>query len=155
MIAKSTPMRVLAVLQNQWFRDPDHVRAILERTPQARLRIIRYALFAGCRTGRILKAALGEEWCQKIVWEEASPEIGGKASSVFSADPMHLRALLDEIKPDIVLALGKIASDALKKLVPPHQLLIGPHPTARGIDTVSAIRKIAASLRSDDKQRAA
>jgi hypothetical protein len=59
-------VKVLAFLQNQWFHDPDHVRGILERHPQARRRIIHYSLFAGCATGRMLKTALGEEWCKKM-----------------------------------------------------------------------------------------
>lgn len=140
-------MKVLAILQNQWFRDPDHVREILERTPQARRRLIHYALFAGCRTGRILKAGLGEEWCRKIVWEEASPEIGGEASSVFPADPAHILKVIEEVKPTVILALGKIASDALTSLAPKNTTLItGPHPTARGIDTITWLYGIRTGL---------
>lgn len=45
-------MKILAVLQNQWFHDPEKVKAIIERTPKARRKIITYSLFAGCRTGR-------------------------------------------------------------------------------------------------------
>jgi hypothetical protein len=121
-------MRLLAVLQNQWFHDPEKVRAILARTPQARRRLIHYSLFAGCRTGRVLKDVFGEERCRTIVWEEASPEIGGKASSCFPADQAHLRAVLDDVKPDLVLAFGRIAGNALAELVPGAKLILGPHP---------------------------
>lgn len=140
-------MKVLAFLQNQWFHDPDHVREILKRTPQARRRIIHYALFSGCRTGRVLKAGLGEEWCRKIVWEEASPEIGGEASSVFPADPAHILKAIEEVKPTVILALGKIASDAMFSLTPNGMTLItGPHPTARGVHTLPALRVIRTNL---------
>lgn len=145
-------MKVLAILQNQWFRDPDHVREILERTPQARRRIIHYALFAGCRTGRVLKAGLGEEWCRKIVWEEASPQIGGEASSVFPADPAHIRAVIYEVKPTVILALGKVAHDGVNALmpmldiVPAITIINSTHPTARGIDAVGTLRDIRAIL---------
>lgn len=119
----------------------------------AQVSFIRRALFAGCRTGRILKAGLGEEWCRKIVWEEASLEVGGNASSVFPADSAHILAVIEGVKPAIILALGKIAADALTKLLPAldylqmvPQLIVGPHPTARGVDTVSALRDIRAKL---------
>lgn len=138
-------MTVLAVLQNQWFREPDKVRAILQRTPQARRRIITYSLFAGCRTGQVLKAVFGDR-CRDIVWEEASPEIGGKASSCFPADHAHLRAVMEDVKPDVVLAFGRIASSALVQLVPTGKLIVGPHPTARGDDVLARLRSMKAQL---------
>jgi hypothetical protein len=139
-------MRLLAVLQNQWFHDPEKVRAILARTPQARRRLIHYSLFAGCRTGRVLKDVFGEERCRTIVWEEASPEIGGKASSCFPADQAHLRAVLDDVKPDLVLAFGRIAGNALAELVPGAKLILGPHPTARQPDTMTKLRVMAGRI---------
>lgn len=138
-------MKVLAILQNQWFHNPDNVRAILKRHPEYRPRIIHYALFAGCRTGRILKAAL-RDWCDRIIWEEASPKIGGHASACFPADVVHLRALLETHKPGVVIALGKIAADALRPLVVAEQLLIGPHPAARGIDPIPDLLSIRRKL---------
>lgn len=137
-------MKVLAFLQNQWFSDPEKVRAILARRPEARQRIITYGLFAGCRTGRVLKDGLGGEWCRKIVWEEASPEIGGEASSSFPADRLHILAAIERTKPTAIIALGKIAADAvlheeahIRDLVQHGiTILTGPHPTARGIDAL-------------------
>lgn len=142
-------MKVLAILQNQWFKDPDRVRAFIERRPELRRNFIRRALFAGCKTGRILKAGLGEEWCRRIVWEEASPEIGGKASSCFPADPAHILKMIDEVKPTVILALGKIACDAMSVIMPPTMftLLTAPHPTARGgPNPVLCLREIRAEL---------
>jgi len=145
-------MKVLAILQNQWFHDPDKVRLTLDRHPEWRRRYIHYALFAGCRTGNILKAGLGEEWCRKIVWEEASPQIGGEASSVFPADPAHLRAVIDEVKPTVILALGRIASDGIAaimpmpSLVPVATIINVIHPTARGVDTLPLLRDARAIL---------
>ncbi|HMJ28588.1 MAG TPA: hypothetical protein VK512_07695 [Xanthobacteraceae bacterium] len=148
-------MKVLAILQNQWFRDPDRVRAFIERRPELRRNFIRRALFSGCRTGRILKTALGEEWCRKIVWEEASPEIGGQASSRFRADTRHILDVVVEVQPTVILALGKIASDAVNSLCPIHRLtppatiiniITAPHPTARGMDTLRLLRDVRALL---------
>jgi len=145
-------MKVLAILQNQWFRDPDRVRTFIERRPELRRAFIRRALFAGGRTGCMLKAGLGEEWCRKIVFDEASPEIGGEASSVFPADPAHLRAVIDEVKPTVILALGRIASDGIAaimpmpSLVPVATIINVIHPTARGVDTLPLLRDARAIL---------
>lgn len=131
-------MKVLAVLQNQWFKDPDRVRATLERHPEARRRMIHFALFAGCRTGQVLKSVFGDR-CKDIVWEEASPEIGGHASSVFPADPAHLAAVIDDVKPDAILAFGIVARKGLYGLFPVDRLIVGPHPTARGADVLEGL----------------
>ena len=148
-------MKVLAILQNQWFRDPEKIRAILKRHPEARRRMIHYSLFAGCRTGRVLKAALGEEWCRKIVWEEASPEIGGEASSCFRADTRHILDVIVDVQPTVILAFGKIASDAVNSLCPIHRrgppatiinVIFATHPTARGVDTLRLLRDVRALL---------
>jgi len=140
-------MKVLAFLQNQWFHDPDHVRSILKRHPEARRRIVRYSLFCGCKTGRTLKTALGEEWCRKIVWEEASPQIGGRASSSFPADPGHILTAIEQEKPTVIIALGQIASEAITSLaLPGITILTGPHPTARGVGPLTALRSIRAAL---------
>lgn len=134
-------MKVLAILQNQWFANQVSARAMFKRWPERREHLIRYCLFAGCRTGRVLKDALGEEWCRKIVWEEASPEVGGVASSVFPADPAHLRAVVDKVKPDVVVALGKVAANGIAALeLPLAKQYFGPHPTARGVDAGEWLR---------------
>lgn len=141
-------MTVLAILQNMWFRDPGRVRLLLERNPAARDRVIRYALFAGCLTGRRLKQVFGQDWCDEIHWEEASPQIGAHASSVFPADPFHIRAAIDRLAPSVVLAFGKVAEggcrSALANLRP--GLIIGPHPAARGPDTMLGLMKMRTEL---------
>lgn len=148
-------MKVLAVLQNQWFHDPAQVKAIIERTPAARRKIITRSLFAGCRTGRVLRNVFGVQRCSEIVWEEASREIGGEASSVFPADLAHLRVVLEEEKPAIVLGFGRIACDALAGLVNGFDLVVGPHPVARGLDTLPRLRIMAECLENMLKNRAA
>lgn len=148
-------MKVLAVLQNQWFRDPEKVKAIIARNPRARRKLNAYYLFFGCRTGQVLKQIFGAERCRAIVWENASPEIGGKSSACFPADLAHLRAVLTEEKPDIVLGFGKIACDALAGLVDGYNLVVGPHPTARGADTLPRLRIMADCLENMIRHRTA
>ena len=139
-------MIVLAVLQNMWVNDPEKVKAMLARTPQARRRMIRYSLFAGCRTGRVLKQLFGEDCPRRFVWEESTTEIAGNPRDTFPADIFHLSAVVNEVTPDVVLAFGRIASDALRKVVPEEKLLCGPHPTARQADTLQRLRQMASAL---------
>jgi hypothetical protein len=146
-------MIVLAVLQNMWVNDPEKVRRILERTPQARRRMIAYSLFAGCRTGRVLKQVFGEDCPRRFVWDESTREIAGNPREVFPADLSHLRAVLEELKPDVVLAFGRIASDALTGLVPTDKLLIGPHPTARQPNTMTRLHSMAEALKQRGTDR--
>jgi hypothetical protein len=127
-------MKILAFLQNQWFRDPVRVRAIYDRNPELRNELIRRFLFGGCLTGRRLLTALGEDLCrQHITWEEISPEIGGHSSSKFPADLDHITAAIRKFDPDLILAFGSIAQDALKRTtsVRPRTIIFGPHPAAR------------------------
>lgn len=140
-------MKVLAVLQNMWVKDPDSVRRMIERTPKARRRLICYSLFAGCRTGRVLRQVFGEDCSRRFVWDESTREIAGNPRDTFPPDLAHLRAVLDEVKPDVVLAFGRIASNALTALVTADKLLTGPHPTARQPDTIARLYRMAENLR--------
>lgn len=140
---KTTTPIILAVLQNQWFQEPDRVRAIIEdgerRYPgKFRRRFIARSLFAGCRTGSNLRRTFGE-WCDRIVWEESSREIGGRSESVFIPDVPHLQACLEELKPVVIIGFGNVACCALANLVPADRLIIAPHPTARGGDTLKRL----------------
>lgn len=134
-------MKVLAIMQNQWFLDPEAIKRIFERRPTMRRQLIARFLFAGCRSGRVLQSVFGDR-INKIVWEEASPQIGGESSACFPADPEHLRAVLGDVKPDVVLAFGRIASEGLRTLVSPAKLIVGPHPTSRGGDVIERLTEM-------------
>jgi hypothetical protein len=140
-------LKILAILQNQWFKDPDAVRAMYARRPEMRQELLRRFLFMGCLTGRRLRAAFGEETCRRIVWEEASPEIGGESRAAFRADPAHILAAVEAHRPEVVLAFGKIASDAVTGLGlgPGVLVLCGPHPAARR-NPMPVLREMAARL---------
>lgn len=124
-------MKIVAFLQNQYFNDPEGVKAMFAEHPERRERYIEAFLFMGCLTGKRLQQVFGEELCGAIVWEEISPEIGGHASSKFPANPAHIRAVLEKHKPTIVLAFGKLASDALRSMDVDAAIIYGPHPAAR------------------------
>jgi hypothetical protein len=141
-------VKILGVLQNQWFEEPERVRSLIERRPEIRSRFIARALFAGCKTGRILLNTFGD-LCALITWEEASPRIGGQASAAFPPDLDHLRAVLEREQPDIVIAFGRIAERGLRPLVPAANLICAPHPAARVPWNIPLLlRGVAAEVRS-------
>lgn len=134
---------VVAFLQNQWFKDVERMEKIqasfIERFhPIGREKFVETFLFYSCMTGKRIKHCFGEDLTEKIVWEETSMKMGGTASSVFKADYDHMLAVLAKHEPKIVLAFGKVASEACRSLEseglwsPGVTLMCGPHPVARG-----------------------
>jgi hypothetical protein len=139
---------IVAFLQNMWVRDPDRVRSdIAKYGEQHRLRLIQYCLFAGCLTGRRLKTAFGDELLEQIIWEESTREIAGNSRHVFPPDFVHIQAVLAEIKPRVVIAFGRIAGDAVKK-VWNGPLVCCSHPAARQADTVGRLHTASVELKT-------
>lgn len=132
---------ILAFLQNQWFKDPEGIKAIMAENPERRNRYIQAYLFMGCVTGQRLKQALGEKLCNDIIWEEASPKIAGRSSGAFPADVDHITSAIIKFKPQIVLAFGQIAIQGVEAAVATQlehypepidfRFITGPHPAAR------------------------
>ena len=140
-------MKILAILQNQWFKEPARIKRLLERRPKMRNQLIGRFLFAGCPTGRRLQTAFGKELCNQIIWEEASPEIGGFSRSVFPADHAHIAAAIAKHQPEVIIGLGKVAEGALlaMKLDPSIQVLYGPHPATP--NAIPALKALAGMLK--------
>ncbi|HEY1772456.1 MAG TPA: hypothetical protein VGH91_04610 [Gammaproteobacteria bacterium] len=121
---------VLAFMQNQWFRDPERVEKLLASgIIKNRRDFIRRALFAGCQSGRTLRAVFGKELCQQMIWEEASPRIGGYASSKYEPDPAHIMKAIVEVNPVVVIAFGVVARRGLEGIR--QDVIYAPHPAAR------------------------
>lgn len=139
-------MTVVAFMQNMWVKDPARVQQLIGLHGEAyRRRLIATALFAGCLSGRRLKAAFGEETCRRIIWEESTREIAGDPRTIFPADPQHIAAVLAEQKPRVVLTFGRIAADAVRPLWGGN-LIESPHPAARQADTMERLRYAAQQL---------
>lgn len=149
---KKLAPRVLGILQNEWVYDPPRLqRAIsLSSDPEKfRKRMIEYALFAGCKTGRVLMATLGETWCRRITWENASRRIGDVSSSVFSADPLHIGMCIQEMVPDVIIAFGKVAQEGVDEVLrgrQPREYLKAPHPCARTIEALRELHQLKKTL---------
>lgn len=132
-------MKVLGILQNQWFREPERIRAMTADKPHMRRRLLTRALFMGGKTGRILMNVFGEAWCEHIDWDEASPIIGGHSASNFPADPEHLRQVIAETTPEVIVTFGAIARAGINQVW--HGTAIhAPHPCARHAGAMDELR---------------
>lgn len=147
-------MKILAFLQNQWVHEPERVQASIERYGEPyRRRFISFALFGGCSTGRRLRSTFGD-LCDRIVWEEASPKIGGYSASYFAPDKNHICRRIDEEQPDIVLAFGSSACAAVQKALSTRldgtciEFIQLPHPVARHTGLMPLLKTTADDLRS-------
>lgn len=131
---------IVCFLQNQWFKDPVRMEAMLRTTFKGnREKFIRTWLFYSCMTGQRLRKVFGEEFCdsESTIWEEASDKMGGYAASAYPADQLHIARVIEKHRPRVVLAFGKIASVALEAMPDKSfKLFVGPHPVARGVDTM-------------------
>lgn len=122
---------VLAFLQNMWVRDPRRVEQLIERYGEAyRRKLIRYALFAGCLTGRRIQKAFEIDLIEQMEFEEVSREISGHPSFVPTADLRHIRQALKYYKPRVVITFGKIAEQALQGEWR-GPMVVALHPAAR------------------------
>jgi len=141
-------MKIVAFLQNMWVK-PRQVKTVSKWPPlsEERERMIEYALFAGCLTGRRLKAALGEDVCNLIVWQEANPTIADNPKTYYPPDREHIRAVLEHHKPDMVICFTKAGEAAIREALPPW-LKFFPcvHPAARGADTVKQLAELKTGL---------
>jgi hypothetical protein len=146
-----TGNRVVAFLQNQWFKNPKHVRRIYAEHAgdmDRRARLNARFLFYKSLTGRRLRDAFGS-LCATIVWEESSPEIGGESSARFNIDRVHILRVLEHFEPRIVLGFGGPAVAELHHMAnagAPWRLICGPHPAARQATVPEQLRAMAERL---------
>lgn len=139
---------IVAFLQNMWVKDVARHQKLLAQFGEIyRRKMMNYALFAGCMTGKRLKAAFGDELCKRIIWEEASRVVTSTPSESPPADPVHIAAVLEQYKPTLVICFGKTASNAVPPLFKGTSF-IAPHPTARRIDTVTKLEQTAKWLQA-------
>lgn len=153
-------MTILAIMQNQWFKNPQRAEQSLARVVKndpinGRNRWIARMLFYRCLTGRRLRGCFGESLCEQIIWEESSPHIGGKAAATFPPDPRHIAEAIRKHKPGIVLTFGRNAglglSDAFSRLGNhiDFRIIAGPHPAARHATVIAELKAMAAQLKGD------
>lgn len=141
----ATPI-ILGLLQNQWVREPGRVKAALDRrSPEQGRKLLSLLLFQS-HSGKRLKAAFGE-WTQRIIWENASSVIGSQSTANPAPDLDHVRRMLAEIKPAIVLAFGKRAATAMAHVTYDGVLICGPHPAVRDKNVMAKLAVVYWKLR--------
>lgn len=145
-------MKIVAFLQNLWVRDPIKVKAMFERYPAKREWMLRFMLFRGGRTGKLLRQHLGDDLVERIVWEESTKQIAGTSSDAFPPDIEHIAEVIARHQPEHVVGFGKVAccgiQSALTQLpgvkLETHFL---PHPCARPAqDPIGAMRDLREKL---------
>lgn len=138
-------MVVLGLLQNQWARNPAAVAAMFARRPEQRQALIKFML-ARSKSGRRLRAAFGP-WVDRIIWENASPVVAERAGGRMPVDRAHVNAILAKVSPDVVVAFGVSANQAITISSWCGFTIVAPHPTAR-VENIEA-RLVAARTRLD------
>ena len=141
-------MKIVAFLQNMWVR-PGQVESVSRSAPTSdqRERMIHYALFAGCATGRRLKSTFGDVLCQRIRWQEASPIVAGDPKTYFPPDPAHIGMVLKKHQPKIVLCFTRQGESAIRSMLDGSVLFIPcVHPACRAADTMDRLRRVAGVL---------
>lgn len=127
-------MNILGVLQNQWFKDPGRATDMYARRPNImeKLELTKRFLLSSS-SGLVLKQCFGP-LAEELTYCNASPQIGGRSKDSFKAEPAHLTAVIDIVRPDLIIAFGAVARDGIKK-VWNGPLIIAPHPSAiqRGV----------------------
>ena len=138
-------MKILAFQQNPWAKDADRAMRQVARYGHAWTRKFIAMYMPKRHSGRRLRATFGDLF-DLIVWDNVSPIIAGKASANPGPDLDHVRRMLKEEEPDVVLAFGRSATGALRGLWT-GTLICGPHPAARQSDTTSRLQSMAKELR--------
>lgn len=82
------------------------------------------------RTGIRLQEALPTEIFAVAVCN-ASPALANSPDGIFPADLAHLRRVLKRTKPDLILACGKVAQEAVAEVSPAVPVVAMFHPAYR------------------------
>lgn len=116
----------------------------------------------GCRTGAVINDIFGD-LLDQFTFEETSRNIGSSAGSSFPADAAHMAAVIKDVAPAVIIAMGNTARGAVKSLLTGGAIaeplpdcgeageighgaplcahvIFAPHPTARHTYTLPAIR---------------
>ena len=140
---------VLGLLQNMWVRDAAYARRMVAKYGQrVRFRMIATWMPAS-PSGQALQAAFGDLF-ELITWENVASRITGRSDCTPRADHVHIGKLLVLCRPDIVLAFGRTAVDAMGHHDVPKLIRARhPSPRARRCKTLPTLAEAAAELRRE------
>lgn len=118
---------VVAFLQNPWFKPGTGDRII---NLYMKCATYRRAVLSLSQTGRALRAAFGDMY-DVIWWDNACPRPGFERSASLPPDLDHVRAVIERIRPRLVLCFGRSAEIAVRHVYQ-GQVMTCCHPMARG-----------------------
>lgn len=122
---------LLVVLQNAWGVEDGYVPSYDRES------------FTKSYTGIRLKEALPEGYTVKII--NSNPAVGDTADSCFPPQPEYVLDWVNKIRPDAILACGKVAEKTIKQLTIDIPIVYMPHPAYRALSkqiTSTAKRKL-------------
>ena len=111
-------MRILAILQNTWAKDPDRVHELLVRNQDRRHEVVARLLFAsGCMTGRRILTVFGDmlkehDW----TFENASTIVTGNSGGRPPHNTHHICGVINRYRPEVVIAFGSSAQRAIQEI---------------------------------------
>ena len=151
----TTSKPVLAFLQNMWVKDPERIqKSIATHGEEFRMRLMRTFLFMGCKTGRNLTKAFGDQLLEQITFEETTRQIAGDAKTILPVDTHHIHEAIEKHQPRIVLAFGQIAHDAVSVVAgqwtgTPFVYIAAHHPASRHPTSWASLLAAAAKVREE------
>ena len=138
-------IKIVAFLQNPWFKLGTEERIIhLYRDDQEFHRRI----LASCMTGQRLMTAFGDLY-DTIWWDNTNWRPSWHSAGKVFPDFDHIKKVLEEVKPNIILHFGNQARDAVDAVTMglAYQKLYCHHPNARH-QTVQDLCDFAATVRA-------
>lgn len=111
-------MKILAILQNTWAKDPDRVHALLVRNQDRRHEVVARLLFAsGCLTGRRILTVFGDmlkehDW----TFENASTVVTGNSGGRPPHNVQHICGAIGRYRPDALIVFGSSAQRAIQEI---------------------------------------
>ena len=122
-------IKILAFLQNCWFpkdTKADYINRYLTDD------VFRRRVLSRGWSGRRLINSFGENFFSKVIWENASIEVGSHSSYCGSPDLHHVQCMIDKHNPDLILTFGVVAKSSVELLNTGIPIMSTKHPNARG-----------------------
>jgi hypothetical protein len=111
-------MKILAILQNTWAKDPQRVHYLLDRNRDRRHEVVARLLFAsGCLTGRRILTVFGESLKEhQWTFENASTVVTGNSGGRPPYNVEHVKGVIGRFRPDAIITFGTSAKEALRDM---------------------------------------
>lgn len=122
-------MRILAFMQNPWFREgtPDEWILRYRDDQEFHRRIL-----ARSMSGSRLVKAFGKESYDRIHWDNVNWRAASVANGILPPDMDHIAGIIYKIDPQLIICFGRVALNGLTAHDPACPVWGCHHPNARG-----------------------